>query len=75
MRFIITMVVPPISRGAGKEISGHSPIETNETPESLGQVRKNFADGAHQGVLCGRSECQQNVQSSPFVGMNPTLSR
>ena len=40
MRFITTIVVPPISRGARRRFSGHSRIETNEPPESLGQVRK-----------------------------------
>jgi len=39
MRFVTTMVVLPISRCA-REISGHSQGETNEAPESLGQVRK-----------------------------------
>lgn len=39
---IAPIVVPPIHRTLGKRFSRHSPLETNGTAESLGQVRKNF---------------------------------
>ena len=74
MRFITTMIVPPISRGAGGRFSRHSRIETNETPESFGKVRKKFPVGATPGPFregSNASVVAANTIRAAMPGISP----